>query len=122
VNLDFRGPRAIAVDVHSGPCQSVLFASGVVVAAAASSSAAVVVGCIAEFAVVSCTIVSVDAIRVPQRSDKQLLSHCGTLHIIWCHPISQPTHGSELILSGHHLRVPHQLSILVVLTHALYML
>jgi hypothetical protein len=61
-------------------------------------------------------------LECPKGQNKQLLSHCGTLHFIWCHPISQATHGSELILSGHHLRVPHQLSILVVLTHALYML
>jgi hypothetical protein len=56
------------------------------------------------------------------RSDKHVLRHCGALHIIWCHPISQPTHGSELILSRHHLGVSHQLSILLALTHALYLL
>ena len=39
VNQDFRGLRAIAVDVHSCPSQRVFFASGVAVVVAASSSA-----------------------------------------------------------------------------------
>ena len=38
-NQDFRGLRAIAVDVRSCPCQRVFFASGVAVVVAASSSA-----------------------------------------------------------------------------------
>jgi hypothetical protein len=67
-------------------------------------------------------LLSVSARLECPRSDKHMLRHCSALHISWCHPISQPTHGSELILSGHHLRVSHQLSILLILTHALYLL